>query len=140
MKHLKLRYESKKLAPKREGPFVISEVLNPLNYRLSLPESWRIHPVFHASLLSPYKDNNVHGENFPRPPPDLIDDHPEYEVEAILAHQRRGNSLRYLVKWKGYSTAENSWEPGRNLENAQQILNAYKTRHKLHSRNNQRPL
>src|SRR5271156_5442779 len=31
-KYLKLRYESKKLAPKQEGPFVISEVLNPLNY------------------------------------------------------------------------------------------------------------
>ena len=38
-KHLKLRHESKKLAPKREGPFEITEVLNPLNYRLSLPES-----------------------------------------------------------------------------------------------------
>jgi hypothetical protein len=135
-KYLKLRYESKKLAPKREGPFLISEVLNPLNYRLTLPESWRIHPIFHASLLSPYKDNNVHGANFPQPPPDLIDEHPEYEVEAILDHQRRGNSLRYLVRWKGYSTAENSWEPGRNLKNAQQILNAYKTRHKLHLRKN----
>src|SRR5271168_259358 len=31
-KHLKLQNESKKLAPKREGPFLITEVLNPLNY------------------------------------------------------------------------------------------------------------
>ena len=37
-KNLKLRHESRKLAPKREGPFTITEVLNPLNYHLSLPE------------------------------------------------------------------------------------------------------
>src|SRR5271155_733544 len=52
-KYLKLRHENRKLAPKREGPFAISKVLNPLNYRLSLPKSWHIHPVFHATLLSP---------------------------------------------------------------------------------------
>jgi len=49
-KHLKLRYKSKKIAPKREGPFWIIEVLNPLNYRLELPHSWRIHPVIHVTL------------------------------------------------------------------------------------------
>src|SRR5271168_4435660 len=46
-KHLKLCHKSKKLAPKHEGPFKITEVLNALNYQLSLPKNWRIHPVFH---------------------------------------------------------------------------------------------
>jgi hypothetical protein len=50
-KYLKLRYESKKLAPKHEGPFTIEEVLNPLNYHLKFPTSWHIHPVFHTTLL-----------------------------------------------------------------------------------------
>jgi Chromo (CHRromatin Organisation MOdifier) domain len=139
-KHLKFRYESKKLAPKREGPFTISEVLSPLNYRLSLPKSWRTHPVFHATLLSPFKNNNVHGENFPQPPPDLIDDLPEYEIEAILSHRRIGRGYQYLIKWKGYSTAENSWEPEKNLEHSKQTLNTYKTRHRLHSRTSRTPL
>ena len=31
-KHLKLQYETKKLAPKPEGPFETEEVLSPLNY------------------------------------------------------------------------------------------------------------
>ena len=123
-------------APKREGPFLISEVLNPLNYRLSLPKSWHIHPVFHVTLLSPFKHTEVHGENFPQPPPDLIDEQPESEVEAILAHQKSGRSHKYLIKWKGYATAENSWEPEKNLSHSKEILNAYKTRHKLHSRIN----
>src|SRR5271155_5310214 len=110
-KHLKLRYESQKIAPKREGPFWILEVLNPLNYCLELPWSWRIHPVIHASLLSPYKTNGVHGENFIRPPPDLVEGQPEYKVEAVISHRRHGKGYSYLIKWKGYSTAENTWEP-----------------------------
>ena len=135
-KYLKLRHESKKLAPKREGPFPIIEVLNPLNYRLLLPKTWRIHPVFHASLLSPFKHNDIHGENFPNPPPDLIDEQPEYEIEAILSHRRSGRGHAYLIKWKGYSTGENSWEPERNLTHSKEILDNYKTRHQLHTRIN----
>ena len=58
-KNLKLQYESKKFAPKWEGPFRISEVLGPLTYRLKLPEQWKIHPIFHATLLTPFKENNI---------------------------------------------------------------------------------
>ena len=105
-KHLKLRHESKKLAPKREGPFKIIEVLNPLNYRLSLPKSWRIHPVFHASLLSAFKHNDIHAENFIQPPPDLIEGQLEYEVEAIISHRKSGKGRTFLVKWKGYSSSK----------------------------------
>ena len=53
-KNLKTLYESKKISPKREGPFEIQEVLGPLTYRLTLPVQWKIHPVFHAALLTPY--------------------------------------------------------------------------------------
>jgi hypothetical protein len=49
-RHLKTNYH-KKMAPKREGPFEIEEVLGPVTYQLKLPESWRIHKVFHAALL-----------------------------------------------------------------------------------------
>jgi transposase InsO family protein len=130
-KHLKLRYESKKMAPKREGPFTISEVLSPLTYRLDLPKTWRIHPVIHITLLSPYRDNEIHGENFTQPPPDLIEGQPEYEVESILSHRRHGRKYAYLIKWKGYATAENTWEPESNLNNAKESLTVYKLRHRL---------
>jgi Integrase zinc binding domain/Integrase core domain/RNase H-like domain found in reverse transcriptase len=55
-RHLKTNYH-KKMAPKREGPFEIEEVLGPVTYQLKLPESWRIHKVFHAVLLRPYREN-----------------------------------------------------------------------------------
>ena len=130
-KNLKLRYERKKVAPKHEGPFTITEVLGPLTYRLALPAQWRIHPVFHASLLSPYKETDAHGPNFTLPPPEMIEGEEEYEVEAILKHCKRGKGYQYLVKWKGYPTEENQWEPATHLENAGTILEKYKKRHKL---------
>ena len=49
-RNLKTSYH-KKIAPKREGPFEIDKVLGPVTYRLKLPETWRIHNVFHAILL-----------------------------------------------------------------------------------------
>ena len=73
----------------------------------------------------------MHGENFIRPPPDLIEEQPEYEVEAIISHRRSGKGQAYLVKWKGYPTSENTWEPEPNLYNAQEILKQYKIRHQL---------
>jgi hypothetical protein len=38
-RHLKTNYY-KKMAPKREGPFEIEEVLALVTYQLKLPESW----------------------------------------------------------------------------------------------------
>jgi hypothetical protein len=58
--------------------------MSPVSYRLTLPSQWRIHPVFHIDLLSPYCETEVHGVNYQRPPPELIDNKGEYEVENIL--------------------------------------------------------
>ena len=86
-RNLKRNILDLKFAPKREGPFTITRVLSPLSYELKLPTSWKIHPVFHASLLTPYHENEVHGPNFPAPPPDLIDNEEEYKIERILKHR-----------------------------------------------------
>ena len=85
--HLRINYPLRKLAPKWLGLFEILQVLSPLTYRLKLPLTWKIHDVFHASLLSSYKETPTHGPNFPSPPPDLVNSEEEYEVEKILAHQ-----------------------------------------------------
>ena len=84
-RHLSTNYH-KKMAPKREGPFEIEEVLGPLTYQLKLPESWKIHKVFYATLLRPYKENEIYGENYLRPPPDIKDGEEVWEVESILKH------------------------------------------------------
>ncbi len=53
-RNLALPYGSAKLAPRRHGPFPITQVISPVAYKLALPHQWTIHPIFHASLLTPY--------------------------------------------------------------------------------------
>ena len=88
-RNLKTIYH-KKMKPKREGPFPITEVLGPVTYRLQLPATWQIHDVFHAALLRPYKENDVYGKNFTEPPAELEEGEEVYEVETILNHRKRG--------------------------------------------------
>jgi hypothetical protein len=84
-RNLKTAYH-KKMKPKREGPFTITKVLGPVTYRLKLPTTWRIHDTFHATLLRPYKENDVYGSNFKKPPPELLDGEEVYEIETVLKH------------------------------------------------------
>src|SRR5271154_1511729 len=51
IRNLKTGRPSKKFDVRRTGPFTILEKITPLAYRLQLPLSWKIHPVFHVSLL-----------------------------------------------------------------------------------------
>ena len=119
------------MAPKREGPFEIEEVLGPVTYRLKLPITWRIHNVFHAILLKPYQENEVYGENFATPPPDIVNGEEVYQVETILKHRRRGQGYQYLIKWEGYPITEASWEPESAFSDDGDLLDKYKQRHQL---------
>jgi len=103
-------------------------------YQLALPLSWGIHNVFHVSLLLPYKETTTHGPNFERPPPDLIEDEEEYEVEAIVNHRYYGHrhQLQYLIKWKGYPSSDNTWEPLGSVH-TEDLVKEYHRRHPLES-------
>jgi hypothetical protein len=87
--------------------------------------------VFHAHLLTLFRETSTHRSNYLCPPPDLIDGIEEHEVEFITWHRSRGQSRQYLVKWKGYPTADNTWEPESNLDHAAELLKEYKDRHSL---------
>ena len=123
--HLRLHYPSRKLGPKRHGPFEITQVLSPLTYKLQLPSTWKIHDMFHASLLSPYHSTESYGPSIPSPPPDIINDEEEYKVEAILSHKGPNARRLYLTAWKGYPLLENTWEPKENLCHSPTLLKRY---------------
>jgi hypothetical protein len=110
-KNLCINQPTAKLAPRWHGPFKIIQVMSAVNYRLELPTQWSIHPVFHINLLTPYKETIMHGPNFTRPTPELIDGEEEYSVEKILdsRHFGKRRRLQYLVKWEGYPDSENMW-------------------------------
>jgi hypothetical protein len=109
--NLHLDQPSAKLAPKHPGPFTIKKVLSPITYQLTLPHQWKIHDMFHVDLLTPYVKMDLHGPNYMRLPPDLIDGEEEYKVESIVKSRqyRQGCKIQYLVKWKGYTNSDNKW-------------------------------
>jgi Chromo (CHRromatin Organisation MOdifier) domain len=129
-RNLKMSHH-KKITPKWEGPFKIDEVLGPVTYRLKLSESWKIHNVFHATLLRPYIKNEVYGNNYPRPLPELLEGKEVYEVKTILKHQRRGRGYQYYVKWKGYPITEATWENESAFSNNGDMIQLYKNRYQL---------
>ncbi len=133
--NIKTLYPSAKLSPKWYGPFKVLEQLSEAVYRLEIPWHWKIHNVFHANLITPYKETELHGPNFTRPPPDLIEGEQEFEVKKILDAQPRGRGckMHFLVKWKGYPTSDNSWEPRENLH-ADRLITEYNKKKGVKSR------
>jgi len=114
-----------KLAPRRYRPFtVVAKILN-VAYWLKLLEAWKIHNVFHASLLIPYKETDRHGPNFLEPPSDLINGEEEWKIEKILGHWTYWKKKQYLIRWKGYTPACDSWTNESGLH-ALELLADYK--------------
>jgi hypothetical protein len=71
-----------KLAPRHYGPFPITCVISCTSYQLKLPFQWKIHDIFHATLLTPYKETPLNGKQYQEPTADLIDGQPEWELES----------------------------------------------------------
>jgi hypothetical protein len=122
-KNLRFKEGTPKLLPRWVGPFQVANQVGETSYELVLPARWRIHDVFHASLLAPYRRD---GSVQPPPPAELLEGEEEYEVEQILDHRGKSRrSYEYLVRWEGYSSEHDTWETHANLRNAPQKVKEY---------------
>ena len=128
---------SKKFEDRRIGPFEIIERIGENAYRLKLPRNMsRIHPVFSVGLLEPVIENDF-SIPYSRPPPEIIDNVEEYQVERILdskvlnkkSKNPNSRKLLYYVKWKGYPDSENTWEEASDLANAQDAVETFHKRY-----------
>ena len=112
-RNLKLKGVPAKLQKRFVGPFQIIEVIGQQAYRLALPEDWKIHPVFHVSLLKDWKTTTVHEDLAVSHDDALEIEEPYWEIEKILRWRKtkRKNKLikEYLVLWKGFPVDEASW-------------------------------
>jgi hypothetical protein len=125
---------SSKLSAKYFGPFEIVAAVGTRAFKLNLPETVNIHPVFHVSQLKPYVSSSA-----PVPvttPPPLYTDKRGgvYAVETILAKKRVGKEWKYLVKWTGYDDSENTWEPFSHVRHLTDLVAAAPVFSKSHLR------
>jgi hypothetical protein len=75
---------SNKLDWKRLGPYPILERIGTQAYRLKLPLSMKIHPVFHVSLLDQFVESDIPGRVQPPPPPVIVKDQAEYVLDSMI--------------------------------------------------------
>jgi hypothetical protein len=62
------------------------------------------------------------------------EEHPEnkelHQVDTILRHKTVRVKLQRWIKWDGYSSSENTWEPPENLERCSYLIEEYHRRKK----------
>ena len=93
-RNLKLKGTPRKLQKRFVGPFWVIETIGEQAYRLSIPDGWKIHLVFHVSLLRDWKVADVQEDR-----PVSQDDAPEieepyWEIEKTLRCQKAKNKKR----------------------------------------------
>jgi hypothetical protein len=115
-----------KLGPKFYGPFLITERIDDVAYRLQLPVGAKLHDVFHIGLLKKYNGDPPlgpgvlpsirHGCACPVPGP---------VIRGCLA---RGHH-ELLMHWIGQDSSDTTWK---DLEEFQRLYPTFKLQDELH--------
>jgi len=107
------------------GPYKVKGIISSNTIELELPKSIRIHPVVNISRVCLYKPQ-VKGQKKIPPKLVIIQGEEEFEVEKILNKRMVRGKERFLVRWKGYTAEEDTWENKENLENTKEMVKEIK--------------
>jgi hypothetical protein len=121
-----LNQPSKKFRSRFIGPYKIIEKISSQAYKLDLPLNMKVHPVFHIGLLKEF-NSSLHGSELPDDIPssnDFIYGDDTFHVHSIIDHKiaphpstyAKGPALLFKVKWEGYDSSKDSWEPYINVK------------------------
>jgi len=108
---------SEKLTEHFVGPYKVKGIVSSNAIELELPKSIRIHPVVNVSRVQLYKPQ-VEGQKKTPPKLVIIKGEEEFEIEKIINKRTVRGKEKFLVRWKGYTAEEDTWESRENLENA----------------------
>ena len=110
----------RKLKKRFVGPFFIVRPVGQVAYELDLPKTWKIHNVFHVSLLRPFRTSSWAQSTTSGQVEEIeLENDEPYDVEKLLRWRWAGPSTKrhkeYLVLWKDYSLDDASWTPEENF-------------------------
>jgi Chromo (CHRromatin Organisation MOdifier) domain len=118
----------KQISEQLAGPFQISEKVGN-SYRLDLPESVKVHPIFAPEKLrKATRSEPLEGQLQDPQPAIEVNGQSEREVEEILASKLTRNKLLYKVKWIGFDK-DYEWYPASDFKNAPYKIKYFHTRY-----------
>ena len=91
----------------------------------------RVHPTQPVSRCQKYEADKCayRKGNRPQPPSNLVDEEDEAydEIEKIVGKKLIRGNIYYLIKWVGYHSRHNTWEPAHHLieQGCRQSINEY---------------
>jgi len=106
------------------GPYKVKAIISSNTIELDLPSMVRIHPVINVSRVRRYK-SQVEGQRKEAPQPVVIEGEEEWEVEKIMNKRKVRGREKYLVRWKGCTAEEDTWESRENLKNAMELVEEF---------------
>ena len=109
---LKQAKKDNKLSPKYYAPYKVLQNIGTMSYKLELPASSQVHPIFHVSCLKKVIGEKIRVQTiFPE-----LDNEGKIilELEAITdtrIFQLRNRSIsEYLIKWRKLHAEDSTWE------------------------------
>ena len=121
---LKQAKNDNKLSPMYYGPYRVLENIGTMAYKLELPDSSRVHPIFHVSCLKKVIGDKLLVQTILLE----LDEEGKIILEPEAVKETRTRQLRnrsiyeYLINWKNLPTEYSTWEDDNFIQNNPKLL------------------
>jgi hypothetical protein len=121
---LKQAKKDNKLSPKYYGPYKVLQKIGTMAYKLELPASSRVHPVFHVSCLKKVIGNKIPIQTIflELDEEGKIILEPEAITDTRIRQLRNRSISEYLIKWRKLSAEDSTWEDESFIQKHPELL------------------
>ena len=108
----------------RSGPYKVLQKIGTMAYKLELPASSQVHPIFHVSCLKKVIGENILVQTIL---PELDEEgkvilEPEAVTETRTQQLWNRSISEYLIKWKNLPTEDSTWEDENFIQKHLELL------------------